>query len=141
MFPLYLFVYGTLLQELSNHHLIKHCKLIATAKTIEKYALYCGKYPTVNSLIPETIITGEIYEIIDQQTLDSLDELEEHPDVYVRTDCAVKRIDTDELMNVQIYFCNLINDDNYIHQNCVKISSGNFRTYLDEKKLIEIQNE
>ncbi|MFB9137570.1 gamma-glutamylcyclotransferase family protein [Vibrio olivae] len=76
------FVYGTLRQGESNHHLLEHSELLGSHQTLPEYALYdLGAYPAV---IPgHQTIRGEVY-LIDNQTLSELDKLEDVPVEYRR---------------------------------------------------------
>ena len=91
---MYVFVYGSLLSGLSNHHVMRTAKgvFIGAAKTIGSFYLTARgdkQYPylTSTALSSQQIhnrITGEIYEIEDDVGLSVLDELEEYPMYYNR---------------------------------------------------------
>ena len=85
------FVYGSLLRGLHNHHLLLGQKLLAPARTKHAaYRLLDSKdgYPYVTQPVPADTastysIQGELYEV-GSDALAKLDELEEHPDWYCR---------------------------------------------------------
>jgi gamma-glutamylcyclotransferase (GGCT)/AIG2-like uncharacterized protein YtfP len=77
------FVYGTLLRGLRNHHLLAGATFAGPARTERRYTLYdMGGYP---ALVEggATSVTGEIWEV-DEATLAALDRLEQHPTWYER---------------------------------------------------------
>ena len=125
--PLHLFVYGTLLSGLENHFYITGSKFIGKAKTIDKYSLYHLDYPKATQKQNQIEIIGEVYLIEDIETLQRIDELEEHPTVYLRTSCKVILNESNEIINAQIYF-----NDNFDikHKNCINIANGDFREFL-----------
>ena len=84
-------VYGTLRQGLENHHFLKNSTTrFLGLDRLSGYDLYAGSYPY---LVPGIgVATVELYEI-DITTLEALDELEGHPDLYrtvsVQTDAGI----------------------------------------------------
>jgi gamma-glutamylaminecyclotransferase len=80
-----LFVYGTLLRGEGNHHFLRAARQLGDARTAPRFQLLdLGAFPAlVNS--GATAVIGELYEV-DGETLAAIDELEEHPDVYRRTE-------------------------------------------------------
>jgi len=92
-----LFVYGTLKRRFPNHHFFSgpSCTFLGTAKTLERFALYVGRFPYVTSKRKISRISGELY-LIDQKTLSRIDCLEEHPLWYKRilTQVSLDRRDT-----------------------------------------------
>ncbi len=76
------FVYGTLRQGESNHHFLAGAQLLGMHETQPEYALYdLGAYPAV--IQGHNTILGEIY-LIDDDTLQALDKLEDVPIEYRR---------------------------------------------------------
>ena len=77
------FVYGTLMQNRSNHHFLHHQTFLNRA-VVNDIALY-----NVTLYYPGAVhkanrkICGEIY-IVDEKTLKSLDELEDNGNLYRR---------------------------------------------------------
>jgi gamma-glutamylcyclotransferase (GGCT)/AIG2-like uncharacterized protein YtfP len=80
-----LFVYGSLLRGEANHALLRGADLVRPARTPPTYRLVdLGPYP---GLLQggTTAVLGEVYRT-PPHLLPALDKLEEHPDVYVRSD-------------------------------------------------------
>lgn len=123
-FPLYLFVYGTLQSGLSNARHMYNCQFVGKGKTIEKFALYVDDYPFVTRKNEITQISGEIYLISDQQTLDRLDRFESHPTWYYRDICLVVKESSGETIQAHLYF----NENMDIEKASVElVSSGDYR--------------
>jgi len=84
-----LFVYGTLKKGLLNSHYLKYETFLGEAKTLSKYPLIDGKFP---SLIDKNgmgfQVKGELYDVADI-TYERLDKLESHPHFYHRKEIAV----------------------------------------------------
>lgn len=98
----YVFVYGTLRQGGSNHHLLRNAQLMGLARTTEFYALYRDVIPYVVQGREISPILGEVYQV-DQETFEQLDLLEGHPDWYVR-ERKVVRLESGEELGAWIYF-------------------------------------
>jgi gamma-glutamylaminecyclotransferase len=90
-----LFVYGTLRQGCTNHHLIFGSPHLGPATTVEPFVMatqksrsypYIFKHPDLHA----TTVQGEMYEI-NQETIHRLDILEGHPDHYCRQQIRVKK--------------------------------------------------
>jgi gamma-glutamylaminecyclotransferase len=82
--PTRVFVYGTLLAGEENHRFLEHARPIGRARSKPRFRLLdLGLYPAMLSG-GETGVHGEVYEV-DRETLERLDELEDHPHVYRRT--------------------------------------------------------
>ncbi|XP_011496426.1 PREDICTED: putative gamma-glutamylcyclotransferase CG2811 [Ceratosolen solmsi marchali] len=88
------FLYGTLKRGEPNHKLITnvengYAKFLGLGKTISKYPLVIAtRYNIPFTLKRPGIgnqIIGEVYDV-DSQMLKKLDDLEEHPNFYVRTE-------------------------------------------------------
>lgn len=76
------FVYGTLRQGQSNHHLLAQSELLGNHTTPPIYSLYdLGSYPAV--IEGHNAIYGEVYRV-DDDTLKQLDILEDVPVDYRR---------------------------------------------------------
>lgn len=100
----FVFVYGTLKRGYGNHGLLQNhgSTYCGTVLTEPAYLLYASGGGTgipfmVAATPPKGIsIRGEVY-LVDDATLASLDQLEGHPDFYVRTEIkllkAVKFVD------------------------------------------------
>ncbi|XP_072143740.1 gamma-glutamylaminecyclotransferase C-like [Dermacentor andersoni] len=91
------FTYGTLKCGQPNHHILMNpnngrATLIGTARTLKKWPLVLVSSYEIPCLLPREgmghrfiqEVSGEMY-LVDDQMLESLDGLESHPDVYVRT--------------------------------------------------------
>jgi len=78
------FVYGSLLSGEQNHPFLRTARLLGEARTALCFELLdLGVFP---ALVPgAAAVRGELYEV-DAETLAALDELEDHPDVYRRTE-------------------------------------------------------
>ncbi len=125
--PLYLFVYGTLMKGFGNHHLLESSTFIGTARTCEKYAMYATGFPFVNPNIPRTVISGEVYLVESEEVLHRLDQLEGHPNWYVRTEIDVELIEDSRKLRASIYFNSGVDDKDLSSGYHVHIPSGNFR--------------
>jgi gamma-glutamylcyclotransferase (GGCT)/AIG2-like uncharacterized protein YtfP len=77
------FVYGTLLRDQVNHHLLAGAEYLGPHRTVPRFALCnLGTYP---GLIQGggTAVSGEVYRV-DGRTLALIDRLEEQPRLYRR---------------------------------------------------------
>lgn len=76
------FVYGTLREGESNHHYLKSAEFLGHHETDAQFALFdLGPYPALS--LGEKKVVGEIY-LIDEATLQALDQLEDVPVEYRR---------------------------------------------------------
>lgn len=83
------FVYGTLRNGHSNHHLLKEAYCYGIGSTEASYAMYhIGGYPYVTSSEARYPIVGELY-AVDDDTLGALDSMEGHPRYYERRETNV----------------------------------------------------
>jgi gamma-glutamylaminecyclotransferase len=89
MKPIKLFVYGTLLSGLHNHHLLKGAKLIGEDRAPGVMHCSGGAPITVPSKDGEWVL-GEVYEVTSEKMLERLDSLEGHPTAYTRTPVTLK---------------------------------------------------
>jgi len=79
-----IFVYGSLLAGLHNHHVLRGAPLVGPARTLPAFTMFSlGGFPGVVRG-GQTAIEGEVYEV-DAATLAALDQLEGHPRFYRRT--------------------------------------------------------
>ena len=87
------FVYGTLKAGFGNHRLLTNAKFLGDAKTPANYTMYStGGFPAVIKQ-GDTVITGEIYEVTDEE-FKRLDSLEGYPSMYTREQIELQ--DSDE---------------------------------------------
>lgn len=95
------FVYGTLKTNQPNHYWLGHqngaSRLVANGKTQDKYPMVIATRYNIPYLVKLTksignAINGEIYEV-DEQMLGKLDELEGHPNYYLRQQITINGVD------------------------------------------------
>lgn len=98
-----IFVYGTLRQGCGNHYLLDSSQFLGRAKTKCKCALYARGIPFLcrNETISQVV--GEVY-LVDDVTLNRLDQLEGHPTWYKREQAEVVLNDGRQVV-AWIYFC------------------------------------
>lgn len=113
----YVFVYGTLRQGCTNHHLLKEARYLGKARTMEKYALYVDDYPYLFKGYPLCRIRGEVYEV-NEKGFSRLDELEDHPFWYQREKRSVI-LNNGTIMEAWVYFFpevkgTLVNSGDYV---------------------------
>ncbi|MBP2029693.1 gamma-glutamylcyclotransferase (GGCT)/AIG2-like uncharacterized protein YtfP [Methanohalophilus levihalophilus] len=73
---MYLFVYGTLKKDFSNHHLIRNTRFIGEDKTRDNYCMIdMGYFPAILERDGTTPISGETY-LADEKLLEVVDEFE-----------------------------------------------------------------
>ena len=96
------FVYGTLRNGHSNHHLLTDAFSYGVGSTEAHYAMYLTSgYPYVTSSEARYPIVGELY-AVDDDTLKILDSMEGHPRYYERRETTV--IVEDECFIAWMYF-------------------------------------
>jgi len=79
------FVYGTLQRGESSHHYLVGARFVGQARTAPDFELVdLGEYPAM-VLGGNTAVTGELYAVT-ARGLNHLDELEDHPEYFRRTD-------------------------------------------------------
>lgn len=84
----FIFVYGTLRNKLTWHHLLKNSLFVGNAITREKYTLYADSIPYLIENEKSIQVIGEVYEV-DSNTFSKLDQLEGHPNWYYRKEAQV----------------------------------------------------
>jgi len=78
------FVYGTLKRGFCNNVLLNDATFLGEAETINRMTmLSLGGFPMLVDSYGVSIIHGEVYEV-DDDTLQELDNLEGHPNFYMR---------------------------------------------------------
>ena len=96
----YVFTYGTLLKGERNHHLLNDEEYIDIG-SISGFTMFnLGTYPGIKS--GNGIVVGELY-LIDDSTLQMLDELEEEGTLYIRQKTNVHTRNGDFEAFVYIY--------------------------------------
>lgn len=98
-----IFVYGTLKRGHGNNRLLANSQFIGNAVTIDHYTMFKRGIPFVNKDIPSYPIHGEVFEV-DDQTLNELDALENHPRWYQRTPISVNIEGAEAPITAEIYF-------------------------------------
>ena len=109
--------YGTLRDGFGTNRLLRYSKHLGTCQTIEKYTLRASGIPFV-SKEPLHNVVVDVYKV-DDDTLQSLDSLEGHPEWYCREEIPVKVGDT--TMKAWLYFNN-----GYSHLPIIE--SGDYKT-------------
>ena len=109
MKDLYIFTYGTLKRGFVNNYFLDDAIFISTAITVEKYQML---YPSIGNAYPFLIksekkyqIKGEVFKTNSQQILDSLDELEGYPDLYLKEFIKVE-LENKKIIEALVYFKN-----------------------------------
>eukprot|EP01052_Picozoa_sp_SAG31_P045592 SAG31_NODE_8386_length_1461_cov_21.727564_1_plen_177_part_00 len=131
-----LLVYGTLMTGLRNHRTLEAtgegetARLVGRGQTLDKYTMFAQteagqEVPFVDPDVPTSAVRGEVWAVC-AATLARLDELEGHPDWYVRAPCAVE-LESGERMEVGIYF-----NRNFrlfgMHETAAVVEDGDFRS-------------
>lgn len=108
MKDLYIFTYGTLKRGFVNNYFLDDAIFISTAITVEKYQMY----PSIGNAYPFLIkrekkyqIKGEVFKTNSQKILDSLDELEGYPDLYLKEFIKVE-LENKKIIEALVYFKN-----------------------------------
>jgi gamma-glutamylaminecyclotransferase len=104
-----IFAYGTLKQGFSNNHYLSGSKFIGTGWTKQKYAMRISYgIPFIIMSEPLSQIYGELYQV-DDFTLETLDDLEGHPNWYRREQVEIYLDDGNHsIVKGWVYF----NEDN-----------------------------
>ena len=87
--PVRVFVYGTLMREEVNHHLLARASFVCEARTVARFQLYdLGAFPALVE-VGAGQVAGEVYEL-DEAALHRLDVLEGHPRFYLRREIELE---------------------------------------------------
>lgn len=123
------FVYGTLLRGLANHHWLRGASFVREDCTREPFLLVdLGDYPAVldRASAGAVSVLGEVWDV-DDAGLAQLDILEDYPDLYNRRPVALRSGDT-----ALIYILRGHPEDHGMRGTVVP--SGDYRTWLEEKR-------
>ncbi len=124
----HVFVYGSLMRGLHNHHYLRTARLVEATLTVSEHSLVdLGAFPGVTWLPlawehHSTPIKGELYEV-DDPTLALLDRLEGHPRFYER-----KEVDLQNGATAWMYF--LVRPDMDHHP----VLTGDWRRYCADER-------
>jgi gamma-glutamylaminecyclotransferase len=95
------FVYGSLMSGLHNHHMLDGARRVGRGTTGPHYRMVSlGGFPAVLAG-GSSAVAGELYEV-PGRVLGRLDRLEGHPDWYRRTPCDV-RLDDGTAVEAEMY--------------------------------------
>lgn len=110
------FVYGTLLRGERNATLLRTSRFLGETATAKGFRLFdLGSYPAMAKAESGTVI-GELFEV-DDATLAGLDRLEDHPNVYWRTE--IQLVDRRRALTYLMPMERL--------RSCPRIASGDWR--------------
>ena len=98
----FVFVYGTLKKGYSNHHFLLDASFIGQGRTQNKYTMYADSIPYVCEQPQTSYIYGELY-LVNDDILQALDQLEEHPFFYERKEISV--LVEGKICQAWMYFC------------------------------------
>ena len=83
-------------------------------------------------------ISGEVYEILDEELIKSLDKLEMHPNWYVRSETSIKLENQNKVETALIYYNYHILPP-FIEKDDIKIGtlieSGDYREYIKQNPI------
>lgn len=144
------FVYGSLRKGLRNHWAIKQesgVKSLGLYKTTEKFYMFSLRnlqWPFVsrNPLFLEkgckaTNITGELFEISPSHLV-KLDELEVHPEEYIRRIVQIRNKDEGGLETAYIYLLEnekIIEEMNNSWHSYIPVEDGDWATFISRSKI------
>lgn len=120
-----LFVYGTLMRGMPNNDLLADSKFIAEVTAESAKLIDLGYFPgMIEAVSSPSGVVGELWEV-SEETLDQIDILEGHPDLFVRSEVCVQHKTPVEKKAelVYAYFYNGINE----------IHSGDWRQHVEER--------
>jgi len=141
----YVFVYGSLMSKMSNHHEMRDAEYIGEFKTVNKYLLIMAEWAMLTDLLPYTqkdvqnysyeellnqqvCVKGEVYKV-PKSDLKRLDEFEECPALYNRENIKVSGINEktgkEMQLTVHAYFNNMLSKIMFFDV----IESGDYREY------------
>ncbi len=125
----HVFVYGTLLRGLANHHWLRGASFVREDATVAPFTLVdLGEYPAVLDR-PGGPVIGEVW-CVDDRGLEHLDELEDYPTLYTRRREPTAGAGQGE--TAWIYILN--GEPNQHGMHGVTIPDGSYRAHLARKR-------
>ena len=147
------FVYGTLLSNLRNHHIMtaqnpnEKVRLVGPAVTAARMTMFVQNAddpakacPFVDPDIKQDCIVGELYACNDP-VLARIDSLEGHPDWYRREECVIIMetprggAGAKKTVKAQIYVNRLFRQFG-MHEEAIVAQKGDFRAVMETPSLI-----
>ena len=122
-----LFVYGTLMRGMPNNDLLADSKFLTEATAESVRLIDLGYFPGMietRGELPCERVYGELWEV-SEETLDQIDSLEGHPDLFVRSEVCV-RYKTPVEKKTELVYAYFYNGINEIH-------SGDWRQHVEER--------
>lgn len=119
------FVYGSLLRGEPNHRLLVGSRFVRAARTRPEFTMHdLGAFPAI-ALGGRTAICGEVYEV-DGPTLERLDRLEGHPQLYRREVVQLDATAEHELACIYVFVAAL--------GRAPAVPSGDWRGYKEKSR-------
>ena len=123
--PQYMAVYGTLRKGYGNHVVMGNSTFINKGKTKNKYSMYARGIPYVSHNPQLDNIVVEVYQVNDQNRLNSIDRLEGHPNFYTREKTTII-LDNNEEIDAWLYFHDISEDR---QNNLELVNNGDYKNY------------
>ena len=121
------FVYGTLMKNLSNHFYLKSSTFLGECYTLEKYIILIdGSIPYLSTSKNIYNIKGELYDI-SNDTLKQIDELEDEGNWYKRKE--LKIVLNEKIITCYAYF----NDQTDQTDQTILLNSDSYHSFLEYK--------
>ena len=121
------FVYGTLMKNLSNHFYLKSSTFLGECYTLEKYIILIdGSIPYLSTSKNIYNIKGELYDI-SNDTLKEIDELEDEGNWYKRKE--LKIVLNEKIITCYAYF----NDQTDQTDQTILLNSDSYHSFLEYK--------
>ena len=118
------FVYGTLMKNLSNHFYLKSSTFLGECYTLEKYIILIdGSIPYLSTSKNIYNIKGELYDI-SNDTLKEIDELEDEGNWYKRKELKI-------VLNEKIITCYAYFNDQT--DQTILLNSDSYHSFLEYK--------
>jgi gamma-glutamylcyclotransferase (GGCT)/AIG2-like uncharacterized protein YtfP len=125
-----LFVYGSLLSGLHNHHQLRDSRLLGSGLTYDRFTMYdLESFPCLVRDEHGEYAHGEVYEV-DDDVLERLDQLEGVPSFYQRETVTVTvrpRLIGGEYRSMTTFV--YVMDGESLPQHHLIVESGDWRTY------------